>query len=139
MPRITKELIAKQTLLFAPKTAMEVSAIQYALFDLGVKWSHGVQDPQEERMIARCIRDGMCVIDGMLYKYPSAHTKAKAIRCTFDDLGIEDPYRIVAKLTAKFNDLSEKFDKQTALLEKIYAELHPELNKQVIKRGERQP
>lgn len=119
---LTAEFCRQNWVVFRPKTTDEALFIQQRLADFGIRWVDG---GAVGARVLDCVAGGMTVQGGNLYHSPG--DDARNILCTLDqfDKGYVPPEQqlmveLFNKLTAKVDALSEKVDR-------LYAELHPDI------------
>lgn len=148
--KITLELIKSSKLVFHPQTELEATKIQEKLISFGCKWdSDGSTRPDDQD---RCVALSLNVDRGRM-KISADFSREGAYLCETADLLEEEdsPHfqsRDYKELAARFETLSEKFDalakkfdalepktgQQIELLEKIHAELYPDMPSKSIQR-----
>jgi hypothetical protein len=132
---ITRELCARNDLIFYPKTAEEAAYIQTRLFSLGCFWERGEAASKVQYPDA-CAAKGLVSRRGELFTSPQLDKPY--LLCTADQLGEKYVPPSQAFLFEQFNLLAERLDRRFDAIEKrldgIEAQLAPaNLDKQRLK------
>lgn len=119
---LTAAFCLNNRLIFRPRSEEEALFIQERLSAFGIRWVNG--DPVGTR-VAECARHGMIVDEGKLFYNP--RSEEGSILCTADQFGAEYIPPDKRFLMEQFNKLSAKIDVLTEKVDRLYAELHPEM------------
>lgn len=119
---LTAEFCRNNRLIFRPQSGEEAVFIQERLAAFGIRWVNG--DPVGTRA-AECAAKGMFIDGGKLYYNPTSD--AGCVICAaeqFDKNYLSSDKRFMLD---QFNKLSAKIDALTEKVDRLYAEIHPEV------------